>query len=90
MPQSNADAQPTITELRRDLAAALRLSERMGFHEGICNHFSVVVPGNEERYLINSYGVHWSETKPHDLLLIDGDGTVLEGDGEVEASARNI
>ncbi|MEO1695154.1 MAG: aldolase [Pseudomonadota bacterium] len=87
---ASTDRQPTITDLRRDLAAALRLAERHGFHEGICNHFSVVVPGTEERYLINAYGVHWSETRPSDLLMIDGDGQVLEGDGEVEATARNI
>ena len=74
--------------LRRDLAAAFVLAEKMGFSEGICNHFSAVVPGEDERYLINPYGVHWSEMKPRDLLMIDGDGAVIEGDGEVEATAR--
>lgn len=76
--------------LRRELAAALRLAEKFGYSEGICNHFSVVVPGPDERYLINPYGVHWSEMRPEHLLLIDGDGRVLEGDGEVEATARHI
>jgi ribulose-5-phosphate 4-epimerase/fuculose-1-phosphate aldolase len=76
--------------LRRELAAALRLAEKHGFSEGICNHFSVVVPGAAERYLINPYGLHWSEMRPEHLLLIDGKGQVLEGDGEVEATARNI
>lgn len=85
----------SISELRRDLAGALRLAARAEMNEGICNHFSVVVPnsgviGAGERYLINPYGVHWAEMKPSDLLLIDGTGTILEGDGEVEASARNI
>ena len=80
----------TITQLRRELAAALRLAEKFGFHEGICNHFSLVVPGDEERYLINPYGVHWSQMRPDHLLMIDGDGQVLEGEGEVEATARNI
>jgi len=84
------DTPKPVTELRRELAAALRLAERFGFSEGICNHFSVAVPGDHERYLINPYGVHWSEMRPDHLLLIDGDGVILEGDGEVEASARNI
>ncbi len=39
--------------LRRHLAAALRLAALHDFNEGICNHFSVVVPGAGERYLIN-------------------------------------
>ena len=82
--------QRSTTTLRRELAAALRLAEKFGYSEGICNHFSVVVPGETERYLINPYGVHWSEMRPEHLLLIDGDGTILEGEGEVEATARNI
>lgn len=80
----------TVTELRRDLAAAFVLADKFGFSEGICNHFSVVVPGAEERYLIDPYGVHWSEMKPHHLLLIDGAGRIVEGDGEVESTALYI
>jgi ribulose-5-phosphate 4-epimerase/fuculose-1-phosphate aldolase len=83
-------ATTTITQDRIDLAAALRLAAHFDFHEGICNHFSVQCAGDDERYLINSYGVHWSEMTPDALLLIDGEGNVLEGDGVVEASARNI
>ena len=81
---------PTHTTLRRELAAAFRLAEKFGYSEGICNHFSVCVPETEEQYLINPYGLHWSELEPKHLLLIDGDGRVLEGDGEVEATARHI
>ena len=79
-----------IDTLRRELAAAFVLADRYGFSEGICNHFSAVVPGAEERYLINPYGLHWSKMRPQSLLLIDGDGRVIEGDGEVEATARFI
>ena len=75
---------------REDLAAAIRLAAYFDLHEGICNHFSVQCEGPEERYLINAYGWHWTEMTPERLLLIDGEGTVIEGDGEVEASARNI
>ncbi|MGL4496286.1 MAG: aldolase [Beijerinckiaceae bacterium] len=76
--------------LRRHLAAALRLAALHDFNEGICNHFSVVVPGADERYLINPYGIHWREMEPDNLLMIDGAGNILEGVGEVEATARNI
>ncbi|WNJ89253.1 aldolase [Bosea sp. 685] len=84
---------PSITNQRRDLAAALRLAAKFELNEGICNHFSVALPNSPDgkpRYLINPYGVHWSEMKPSDLLLIDDKGEVLEGEGEVEATARNI
>ena len=88
-----ASAQAADTDsasLRRDLAAAFRLAAAFDFNEGICNHFSAQVPGRRERYLINPYGVHWSQMRPGDLLLIDGQGQILEGEGEVEATARNI
>jgi ribulose-5-phosphate 4-epimerase/fuculose-1-phosphate aldolase len=81
---------PTAPELRRDLAAAFRLAARFDFNEGICNHFSAQVPGRDERFLINPYGVHWSEMRGEDLLLIDGEGAIHEGEGEVEATARHI
>ena len=84
----SADTSPP--KLRRELAAAFRLAEKFGYSEGICNHFSAVVPGPQERYLINPYGLHWSEMRPEHLLMIDGDGQVIEGDGEVEATARHI
>lgn len=80
----------SLNTIRRELAAAFRLAEKFGYSEGICNHFSVVVPGESERYLINPYGLHWSEMRPEHLLMIDGDGRVIEGDGEVEATARHI
>lgn len=83
----------TMTEAERgreDLATALRVAAAMELNEGICNHFSLALEGPEERYLINPYGIHWSEMRPEDLVMIDGEGTLLEGDGEVEATARHI
>ena len=85
-------ADVEVTTARRELASAFRLAAHFDFNEGICNHFSFALPrvGATERYLINPYGVHWSEMRGSDLLLIDGDGRVIEGDGEVEATARHI
>lgn len=80
---------------REQLALAFRLCERLGFHEGICNHLSLSLTPSAsgevaERYLINPYGIHWSMMQPESLLTIDGAGHVLEGSGEVEDSARHI
>ncbi len=44
------------TEARVELTAALRSAGRLGFHEGVCNHFSLAVPGEENRFLINPQG----------------------------------
>src|SRR5262245_50581319 len=76
-----------ITQARIDLAAALRCAARLGLNEGICNHFSLAVPGAEDRFLINPQGLHWSEITPADLVVIDSDGNVVEGRHQVEATA---
>lgn len=85
-----AEHVKSIEQDRDELASAIRLAAKFDLHEGICNHFSVQCEGPDELYLINAYGWHWSEVTPERLLLIDGDGNVLQGDGEVEATARNI
>jgi len=73
---------------RTELAAALRIAERNGWQSGICNHFSLAT--DDEHVLINPQGRHWSEITATSLLLMDGDGRVVEGDGDVESSAFHI
>jgi len=79
-----------IARARIDLAAALRWAAKLGFGEGICNHFSLALPGARDRYLINPFGVHWAEMRASQLLMLDRDGRIVEGRGEVEATAFHI
>ena len=79
-----------VWQARVDLAAAFRLAVRNGFHEGICNHFTLMVPGTEDRFLLNPYGLHWSEVTASNLLVVDVDGKVIEGDGVAEDTAFYI
>jgi ribulose-5-phosphate 4-epimerase/fuculose-1-phosphate aldolase len=72
---------------RADLAAALRWASRLGFGEGICNHFSMEVPGNTGRFLINPQGLHWSEVTPADLVVVDAHGRKISGRHNVEPTA---
>jgi len=74
---------------RADLAAAFRLAVRMDLHEGVCNHFSLMLPGGK-RFLLNRYGLHWSEVTASNLLALDADGKLLEGEGEFEKTAFHI
>src|SRR5213075_1499993 len=78
---------------RVDLAAAFRLAVRLDLHEGVCNHFSVMLPPKENegsRFLLNRYGLHWSEVAASNLLALDADGRVLAGEGEYERTAFYI
>jgi ribulose-5-phosphate 4-epimerase/fuculose-1-phosphate aldolase len=58
--------------------------------EGIDNHFTVGVPGRDDRFLILPFGLHWSEAKASDMIVFDEAGNTLEGKGVVELSAQCI
>jgi len=75
--------------MRVDLAAAFRLAVRLDLHEGVCNHFTAMLPDGK-RFLLNRYGLHWSEVTAGNLLTLDGAGKVLEGEGEFEKTAFYI
>ncbi len=72
---------------RVDLAAAHRLAVMHGFNEGIFNHLTMAVPGRNDRFFLNPFGLHWSEVTASCFLEVGYDGTVLAGEGDVERSA---
>lgn len=74
-------------QARVDLTAALRWAHRLGFGEGICNHFSVEIPGRPGHFLINPQGLHWSEVTPADLVVVDASGRQVSGRHRVEPTA---
>src|SRR6185503_19754898 len=76
-----------IRQAKIDLAACFRAAAMHGFNEGIDNHFSLAVPGRDDLFLLNRYGPHWSELRASDILTIDLDGNVVDGEGEWEMSA---
>jgi len=77
-------------QARVDLAAAHRLAVMHGFHEGIFNHLTLRVPGHNDRYYQIPFGLHWSEVTASCLMEVGYDGTLLEGEGEIERSAYCI
>ena len=83
----NSFSTPEVLELRRDLAACFRAAANLGFHEGIDNHFSAVVPGHDDLFMVNPYGKAFSEIKATDLLICDYEGNVLDGEGTPEDTA---
>lgn len=40
-------------------------------HEGIANHFSFAVSDDGQQFLMNPFGVHFSQMRASDLLLLD-------------------
>lgn len=70
---------------KEDLTAALRWAARLGLNEGVCNHFSLEVA--PDRYLINPQGLSWEEACVGDMLLINGQGSIIEGRHGLEPTA---
>lgn len=79
-----------LQKAKVDLAAALRAAALYGFNEGIDNHFSYAVPGSDDLFLLNPYGPDWSELTASDIITVDGEGNVVDGDGEWEITAFMI
>ncbi|HKR90132.1 MAG TPA: class II aldolase/adducin family protein [Phenylobacterium sp.] len=68
---------PAEAELRRDLAAAYRLTALYGWDDLVATHISVRLP-QEEAFLINPFGMLFEEIRPADLVKVDMEGKVLE------------
>ncbi|HMD64496.1 MAG TPA: aldolase [Stellaceae bacterium] len=85
--REDAAANSAAWQARVDLAAAHRLADRQGFSEGIFNHFTLAVPGTDDRYLQIPFGFHWSEVTASCLIEVGYDGRLLSGTGDIERSA---
>ena len=79
-----------VTALRTDLALALRAAAAHGLGEGVCNHFSVALPGDPDHFLLNPRGLMWNEVQADDIVLVDAHGNKLAGRHEVEPTAMFI
>ena len=89
----NVAIAPAADEVRAakvHLAAALRLAVFHELDEGIDNHFTVTVPGRDDRFLILPFGRHWSEARASDMVVFDERGETVEGEARVEMSAYCI
>ncbi len=76
-------------KLRVDLAAAFHMAVANDLHEGIANHFSAVLPEGEY-FLVNPFGLHFSEITASNLIVCDFNGKVVRGHGEPSPSAHHI
>jgi len=77
----------TLSQARDDLSTALAAAALHGLNESIDNHFSLAVPGRDDRFLLNRYGPDWSEIAADDILEIDLDGAIVSGTGTYERTA---
>jgi len=64
--------------VRVDLAACYRLAARFGMTDLIYTHISARVPGPQQHFLINAYGLLFDEIKASSLVKVTLDGEVID------------
>lgn len=77
-------------QARQQLAGCYRVFHRLGWTELIYNHISLRVPGaGPTAFLINPFGLHYSEVRASNLLKVDLQGRVL-GDSAFGVNAAGF
>ncbi|WP_159693553.1 class II aldolase/adducin family protein [Cognatazoarcus halotolerans] len=78
----NSDKPSHISEeewaLRVQLAHCYHLVDFFGWTETIFNHISARLPGREHAYLVNPFGLNYTEVTPANLLKVDLEGNKVE------------
>lgn len=75
----NIDCSDAEWQARLDLAACYRIFDMLGWSEWIYNYISLRVPGEDSAFLINPFGLLYSEVCASNLVKIDIDGNSLDG-----------
>ena len=65
-------------QTRVDLAACYRLFAHYGMDDLVTTHISARLPGKDEHFLLNPYGMLFSEVTASALLKIDIEGNLLQ------------
>ena len=78
IPSLKGKVSPEEWAVRVDLAAAYRLVSRYGWEDLVFTHISARVPGTEDHFLINPYGLFFDEITASSLVNIDQQGKKLQ------------
>ncbi|MDD9369638.1 MAG: class II aldolase/adducin family protein [Acidimicrobiales bacterium] len=76
--------------MKQRMAAAFRLFDRFGFNEGVAGHLTGRDPEHPELFWVNPFGMSFGLIRARDLILVDHQGKVVEGDWPVNTAAFAI
>ena len=85
---SSSDEQRT--HIKQRMAAAFRLFDRFGFNEGVAGHLTARDPERTDCFWVNPFGMSFGQIRASDLILVNHDGEVVEGDWPVNVAAFAI
>jgi ribulose-5-phosphate 4-epimerase/fuculose-1-phosphate aldolase len=89
MPVFNSVEEERLHRKQR-MAAAFRLFAKFGFDEGVAGHITARDPEKTDHFWVNPFGMDFSQIRVSDLVLVNHQGEVVEGDMPVNAAAFAI
>jgi ribulose-5-phosphate 4-epimerase/fuculose-1-phosphate aldolase len=75
---------------KQRLAAGFRLFSKFGFEEGLAGHITARDPEHTDRFWVNPFGMPFAHVRASDLVLVDYEGKVVDGEGMVNRAAFAI
>lgn len=78
------------TYLKQRLAAAFRIFAQHGLNEGLAGHITARDPMLQDHFWVNPIGISFRLIRSSDLVLVDGDGRVVEGRWQIGRAAFAI
>ena len=90
LPESFETVEQERMHRKVRLAAAFRMFSKAGLDEGVAGHITARDPEHTDSYWVNPFGMHFSLIKQSDLVRVDHEGNVVEGDSAVNGAAVAI
>jgi ribulose-5-phosphate 4-epimerase/fuculose-1-phosphate aldolase len=75
---------------KQRLAAAFRVFSKCGFDEGVAGHITARDPERPDHFWVNPFGMNFGLIRVSDLILVNHQGTVVEGTRAVNGAAFAI
>ncbi|MGV9712848.1 class II aldolase/adducin family protein [Gordonia sp. NPDC003424] len=87
MPPTFDSVEQERLHRKQRLAAAFRLFSQCGFDEGVAGHITARDPERTDHFWVNPFGMHFSRIRASDLILINHEGEIVEGNRPVNRAA---
>jgi ribulose-5-phosphate 4-epimerase/fuculose-1-phosphate aldolase len=75
---------------KQRLAAGFRLFGKFGFEEGVAGHITARDPEHLDHFWVNPFGMSFSHIRASDLIRVNEQGEVVEGEATVNTAAFAI
>lgn len=82
--------EPERRHRKERLAASFRLFAKFGYDEGVAGHITARDPELTDHFWVNPLGLYFGQIRVSDLVLVNGEGDVVEGNRPVNRAAFAI